>query len=64
MTPDEIKALRQRLGVTQDGLARLVPTTQVTVNRWERGHRKPSPLYALRLRELAATVRDDRERHS
>ena len=38
MTPAEIKAIRQRAGLTLDGLARLLRISDKrTVQRWERG---------------------------
>jgi DNA (cytosine-5)-methyltransferase 1 len=40
MAPAEIKAARQRLGLTQSGLAealRLGPNGERTVRRWEQG---------------------------
>lgn len=40
MTPDAIKAARQRLGLSQSGLAerlRLGPNGERTVRRWESG---------------------------
>jgi DNA (cytosine-5)-methyltransferase 1 len=40
LTPAEIKASRQRLGLTQSGLAevlRLGPNGERTVRRWEQG---------------------------
>jgi transcriptional regulator with XRE-family HTH domain len=37
MTPDEVKARRERLGMTQAQLARAFGVPRVTVNRWERG---------------------------
>jgi DNA-binding transcriptional regulator YiaG len=37
MTPDEVKAIRRRLGLTQAELAAQVGVTRVTVARWESG---------------------------
>ena len=54
MTPEEIKAIRAAYGVSQEEFARLLGTTTPTVNRWERGHVKPSRLYVKELKELKA----------
>lgn len=52
-TPD-LKALRERLGLTQTQLAQRLGVTFVTVNRWENGATRPSRLALQKLRELAA----------
>ncbi len=44
MTPPEIKALRQRMGLTQQDFAILVGVGCNTVNRWENGRTKPSKM--------------------
>lgn len=43
-----IKALRARFGETQESFAHRLGVTFVSVNRWEGGRAKPSPL-AVRL---------------
>ncbi len=43
-TPALIRALRQRLGLSQEKLAATLGVSFQTVNRWERGHAKPSQL--------------------
>ena len=40
----EIKQLREKLGLTQEQLAHKLGVTVKTVNRWERGKAKPSPM--------------------
>ena len=40
----DIKALRQRLNLTQEQLARRLGVSWATVSRWERGIGEPSPL--------------------
>jgi putative transcriptional regulator len=52
-TPDTIKALRVSLGLTQEDFAHEVGVTCPTVNRWERGHAKPSKHTAKLLDDLA-----------
>lgn len=45
---DLIRELRSRLGLTQEQLAARLGVTFPTVNRWENGRSKPSPI-ALKL---------------
>jgi len=52
MTPDEIKNLRQRLKLTQEALAHEVETTGPTVNRWEKGHAKPTRRFVSVMRAM------------
>lgn len=54
--PAEVEALRKRLGLTQEAFARAVDVTVSTVNRWERGHARPSKLAEKQLYALAATA--------
>jgi transcriptional regulator with XRE-family HTH domain len=44
MRPDNIKALRIFLGWSQERLAREIGVSFCTVNRWERGRSRPSPM--------------------
>jgi len=37
MTPDELRAARQALGLTQKGLAERLGVSKDTYNRWEKG---------------------------
>lgn len=46
MTPRKIKALRLEMKMTQTQFAEFLGVTFVTVNRWENGKAKPSPLAA------------------
>ena len=48
----KIKGLRVRLGLTQEQFAAKVGVTFSTVNRWESGRSKPSPLALRRIEEL------------
>jgi superfamily II DNA or RNA helicase/DNA-binding XRE family transcriptional regulator len=52
MDPQEIKSLRQSLGLTQQALASLLGVSFATLNRWEKGHVTPSQLALERLRSL------------
>ena len=44
MEGEQIKKLRIKLGISQEKLAHLLGVTKLTVNRWENGKSKPSPL--------------------
>ncbi len=57
VTPDRIRSLRQRLGLTQERLANMLGVTWTTVNRWEAGSSSPTgmPARLLILLERAAT---------
>lgn len=56
ITPDQIKALRARLDMTQEELADAVGTYGITVSRWENGHHAPLPIYVRALRALERTL--------
>lgn len=47
-----VKNLRARLGLTQEQFAAKVGVTWSTVNRWENGRGKPSPLAMMRISDL------------
>lgn len=56
---DLIRNFRQRLGLTQEQFAHYLGVTYLTVNRWENGHTKPSPM-AMKLIEMKLReMRDD-----
>ncbi len=59
-----IKSIRQRLGVSQEKLAAQLGVTFSSVNRWENGHRKPSPMAMRSIEELAAKIGLQPEIHS
>lgn len=44
--------LRQRLGLTQEKLAAKLGVTSPSVNRWENGRAKPSPLALKQIEDL------------
>ena len=48
----KIRELRSRLGLTQEQFAAKVGVTFSTVNRWENGKGKPSPLAMRQIEEL------------
>jgi DNA-binding transcriptional regulator YiaG len=50
----DVKALRLRLALTQEELARQLGVSLSTVSRWETGRSSPSRLARQRLSELSA----------
>ena len=59
-TPESIKALRNRLGLSQSGLARTLDSrcTVTTVANWEQGVNKPSLFYSGRLFAIAEELQN------
>jgi DNA-binding transcriptional regulator YiaG len=53
MSADMIRALRQRLGITQTELGAILGTSQGRVGDWERGDRPLPKQVAAHLRTLA-----------
>lgn len=51
-------ALRKKLGLTQAEMARRLGVSFVTVNRWENGHCRPSPLAKRYIDELQKEIDD------
>ena len=51
-----VKSLRAALNLTQEQFAAKLGVTVSTVNRWENGKGKPSPLARIRIEELWQTV--------
>jgi DNA-binding transcriptional regulator YiaG len=54
-----IKALRKRTGLTQEKFAAKLGVTFPTINRWENGRSKPSPLAMERIEILLKSMLDD-----
>lgn len=52
MTPEEIKAARQRLGLTQAKFAERLGTRQATVSDWESGKHPISRAFVLSIQNL------------
>lgn len=50
-----IHQLRQRTGLTQEKFAAKLGVTCPTINRWENGHARPSP---LALRQIESLTRE------
>lgn len=57
----KIRELRSRLGLTQEQFAAKVGVTFSTVNRWESGKSRPSPLALKRINELRRTLEDSQQ---
>lgn len=53
-----VRELRRRLGLTQEKLAAELGVTFPTVNRWENGRVRPSPLALQRLEALVRSLGD------
>lgn len=56
MTPIAIRALRRRLGLSQEGFARRLGVSFATVNRWENGRTAPWGIARHALRRLDSTT--------
>jgi putative zinc finger/helix-turn-helix YgiT family protein len=52
LTPEEIQAIRERLGPTQADFARLTGIGEATISRWERGRMLPNKAMDRYLRLL------------
>lgn len=54
-----VREVRGRLGLTQEKFAAKLGVTLPTINRWENGRTKPSPLAIQNLRGLIASMGED-----
>lgn len=52
LTSDEIRAIRKKAGLTQDGFAKLLDITRVSVTRYEKGRQTQSMEIDRKIREL------------
>ncbi len=52
MTSERIKTLRERKGLTQSTLARMIGITRSSVNAWEMGISTPSTRYLVELAKI------------
>lgn len=52
-----VKKLRTALNLTQEQFAAKLGVTFTTVNRWENGKGKPSPLAMRQIEELLKSIR-------
>lgn len=61
MTPDEVREVRHRLGLSQDGLAERLGVSRSTIARWEMDRRsdharRPSSMAKAAMRRLIETT--------
>jgi len=54
-----IRELRNRLGLTQEKMAARLGVTFPTINRWENGRAKPSPLALKQIEGLLVDLGDN-----
>ena len=54
-----VRELRKRLGLTQEKFAARLGVTFPTVNRWENGRTKPSPMAVEHLRDFVREMGKD-----
>jgi putative transcriptional regulator len=54
--PRLIRELRERTGLTQEKFAAKLGVTFPTINRWENGRARPSPLAMQKIEELLRSM--------
>ncbi len=54
-----VRELRERTGLTQEKFAAKLGVTFPTINRWENGRAKPSPLATQRIKDLLRDMGKD-----
>ena len=54
--PSLVRDLRERTGLTQEKFAAKLGVTFPTINRWENGRAKPSPLAMQKIEELLRSM--------
>ena len=59
--PRLVRELRQRTGLTQEKFAARLGVTYPTINRWENGRAKPSPLAMEKIESLLRSLEDEGE---
>jgi transcriptional regulator with XRE-family HTH domain len=58
-TAQLVRELRHRLGLTQEKMAARLGVTFPTINRWENGRAKPSPLALKQIEDLLVGLGDN-----
>ena len=53
-----VRSLRERMGLTQEKFAAKLGVTFASVNRWENGKAKPSPLALKQVEDLLRSLDD------
>lgn len=61
MTATDVKAIRERLGLTQEQLAERMGVTHAAICQWERGKRTPSGMAVQLLRTLDEPIKKTKE---
>ena len=56
-----VRELRNRLGLTQEKMAARLGVTFPTINRWENGRAKPSPLAFKQIQDLLVDLGESGE---
>jgi putative transcriptional regulator len=56
--PRLIRNLREKTGLTQEKFATKLGVTLLTINRWENGRTRPSPLAMQKIEELLRSLGD------
>lgn len=59
MQPADLIAARQRLGLTQEGLAQRLGKTKQTIGAWEAGRTPIDPMLSLAIEGIEARIKDD-----
>ncbi|MBW4599687.1 MAG: helix-turn-helix transcriptional regulator [Calothrix sp. FI2-JRJ7] len=54
-----LRELRQKAGLTQEQFAVVLGVTYTTVNRWENGHSKPSPMAMKLIEKVQQEIAED-----
>ncbi len=55
MDAEEIKAIRNQLGLTQKQMADKLGVTHISVYKWEKGRARPHKTFVNKILELKAT---------
>ncbi len=56
--PSLVRELRERTGLTQEKFAAKLGVTFPTINRWENGRAKPSPLAMQKIEDMLRSMGD------
>ena len=56
--PRLVRELRRRTGLTQEKFAARLGVTFPTINRWENGRARPSPLAMQKIEELQRAMKE------
>ncbi len=59
MKPDELRAWRERFGLSQARASELLPCLLRTWQRWEAGENEPPPMLLRALRDLERELAED-----